>query len=305
MAPHKLLALCIASMASAQTNPLMLTVSPAGAYSVGVTGWNTVFMGGAYGLMVGGKWLSTSTGDLTVSDMSTHAGVDGWGNYNATVLTWKLANGTAVMATAFRVYSYVNAIAFETTMLTTISTGSAGASAHDGVSTSFPAWSTAAPATPLGWMQWHGAFIDDGANGPSFGTYGPTMKIAPGLGGGPIVLFDETAEHTVLLSPMSSFMSTSCNQVGAELRYGVFGSALVLPAGHITSSMLWYGTTGINPTVMSWGAGLLRYYNKPQNGPQMDYSNTHLIYNTDHGACEFGVQTCTCLRQSLLRSQER
>ena len=351
VAPILAAALVLCGSVGAQSNPLSVAVDATGAYKVTVAGWGAGLVGGATGLDVNGTWLSSTAGQLTLAaPPAQEPGVDMWGPFNATVLTWKLAsNGTSVLRTTFRTYANVPAIAFETTLLITVATGSKGTSAHDGVTTSFPAWTTAAPASPVGFMQWLGPFIDNGVfgitqrslqlfvisilfqrstqldhmwtrqyskrlltsdvhcvaapawcvplllphyttgvNGPVFGTYGPSMKIASGLSGGPIVMFDSTGAHTLVLSAMSSFMSTSVALVGGELRCGVFGSALVLPAGFSTSSMLWYGTAGINPTIMAWGAGLLKYFNKAADGPQKDYTNTHLIYNTDHGACELG-----------------
>jgi len=39
---------------------------------------------------------------------------------------------------------------------------------------------------------------------------------------------------------------------------------------------------------MAWGGALLRRYGKAHDGARDDFTNTHLIYNTDHGAyyCE-------------------
>jgi hypothetical protein len=61
------------------------------------------------------------------------------------------------------------------------------------------------------------------------------------------------------------------------------GSVASIPAGFRLKSVLYYGA-GPNAATMAWGDALLRRYGKAHDGASADFTNTHLIYNTDHGA---------------------
>jgi hypothetical protein len=153
------------------------------------------------------------------------------------------------------------------------------------VSTAFPAWQLPTPSSGdqgLGFMQYGGAFVDGGSNGPMFGRFDTSAKMQSALQGGPIVIYDAAGTQALVHSVASSFMASSIALNMTTLRAGVLGSALELPAGYSTSSVLWYGNAGINPTVMAWGAGLLALYGKALDLSKHDFTNNYLIYNTDH-----------------------
>jgi hypothetical protein len=129
-----------------------------------------------------------------------------------------------------------------------------------------------------------------------------------GIAAGPVVFFDSSGAQAAVLSTMSQFMAGSvtksadgkslqvrmrfcthpckrscilhCCMFG--LQVGVMGSVSTIPAAFRLKSMLFYGP-GPNAATMAWGSALLERYGKRADGPQTDFTNSYLIYNT--GAC--------------------
>lgn len=261
-------------------NPLVLALQAGGAYSVSVPGWDVQLTGGETALLAGGKWLSSADGSLPLqAGADVASGSDAWGAFNATTLTWGAAGGPQVRTT-FRVYATTPAIVFETTFPAAVTTG-APSGGRENVSSSFPSWVLPASST-AGFIQYHGAFINDGYNGPTFGEWGASARLTTGLKGGPIVLFDKTGQHTLIYSAASSFMAVNTATFRGTLHTGALGSAATLPAGWSHSSVLWYGSAGINPAVTAWGAALLDRFGKTRALQQSDVTGSTLTYNTDH-----------------------
>lgn len=275
MKTHSLLAAAAALVgaASAATNPLQLVISQDGSYAVQVGSWMTL-KSGLTGYRSNGAW---ATG-LVPTQGAPQPGADAWGTFTATTITW-----SGAFATTFKVYDTSPAIAFEQMALQNIVPGGGS---RENVSSAFPSWTLPTPSTSsAGFLQFEGAFIDGGSNGENAGTFDTAgaSKMTSGLKGGPFVLFDTTGANTLIISPSSSFMSTNFALVGQTLAVGALGSVDVIPAGHSSSVVMWYGSTGINPTIMTWGAALLAAYGKASTGSKTDYTNTRLMYNTDHG----------------------
>ena len=255
-----------------------------GSYSVASWPNSFVLESGPTALRADGKWLSTSDSSLVLHGAALSVlGVDVWGSYNETRFDWAASSSptTGLMRTAVRVYDVLPAVVFETTFLSSITTGGGD---RENVSCSFPTFKIVPNQSPAGWIQYHGAFINDGYNGPTFGHFNSTAGLISGLKGGPIVVFDQSGSNTYVLSAASDFMAQSTVVFGEALHTGALGSAAVIPSGWSYSSMIYLGLgSGINPTVMAWGAALMSRYGKTRALQQSDVTSSTLTYNTDHG----------------------
>ena len=110
----------------------------------------------------------------------------------------------------------------------------------------------------------------------------PGGAIRGGLSGGPLVLLDATAAASLMLSASSEYMAVSCAVRNGSLGFGPLGSVFSLPAGYAYSAVAFYGE-GVNANIQAWGSALLAKHGKPHGLSRTDFTNTHLIYNTDHG----------------------
>jgi len=87
----------------------------------------------------------------------------------------------------------------------------------------------------------------------------------------------------LILSAASEFAAVSAVVFGGALSLGPLGSVDSLPKGYSYDAVAWLGA-GVNYAIMSWGSALLQKFGKPHGLSKSDFTNTHLIYNTDHGA---------------------
>ena len=186
--------------------------------------------------------------------------------------------GPNLTVTTFLTYASVPAVVFGQTAASTIATG--GTKADQGrVGTSFPAFVVPTTAGDVGAMQYHGAFINDGSNGPILGPWCTATKFATGLDSGPLVLFTRDLTATLVFSSAAQHMAGTVDLAGGALRAGVIGSFDPIPAGFTYATVLWAGA-GPNAAVAAWGAGLLLRTGKVAWQGE-DFTNTHLIYNTE------------------------
>jgi hypothetical protein len=124
---------------------------------------------------------------------------------------------------------------------------------------------------------------DNGYAGPNFYQFQKGIKVTTGLPSGPLLFFSQDATQALMFSAASQFMGASIDQNSdGNLRFGPLGSFETIPAHVAYDSVLWWGP-GANAASMAWGDALLRMYGKPHDGSRRDFTNTHLIYNTDHG----------------------
>ena len=269
-------------------NPLQLTVSEDGAYSLSHASWPSLSLSsGATSLRVAGTWLSSANGSLVLSGAATQgSGADSWGSFNTTTLSWAASSApaTVLMTTAFAVYADAPAVLFTAAFPAGIAATGAVVGDKGGLVAAFPSW-TLPSSGPLGFLQWAGAFINNGLGGPNQGAFtaAGAKALASGLESGPIVLFDAGATNSLVLSAASEFMAVSTVLMNGAIASGPMGSAAALPAGFAYSAVAWTGP-GINYNTMAWGAALMTKFGKPHGLSRTDFTNTHLIYNTDHGA---------------------
>ena len=76
------------------------------------------------------------------------------------------------------------------------------------------------------------------------------------------MLIDNATRRTIVISPLSEFLSTTFNMSSdGSLLCGVQGAATSIPSGHRTEVLLQLGT-GLSDTVLDWGKALLHIYGK-------------------------------------------
>ena len=285
-----LMLLAAASGCAAAAPALSLTINPDGSYALASPSWPALSLVSApVGLLSNGAWLSAGDGSLALLGApATFAGADAWGAYAGTTLTWAAAAAPAapLMTTTFKAYAAAPAVAFEAAFPAGVTTGSAGTSASGNVSVAFPSW--ALPQTSdLGFLQWAGPFVNQGLLGPRTGAFtaaaAAARAFAGGLESGPLALLDAAGGNTLVLSAASDFAAVSAAVRGSALAFGPLGSAAELPAGYTYAAVAWAGA-GFNAAMMAWGAAMMSRFNKPHGLAQTDFTATHLIYNTDHGA---------------------
>jgi hypothetical protein len=268
-------------------NPLTLTLGAHGEYSLSSHSWpNLILSGSPVGLQVQGVWLSTGDGSLTLLGSRVDGtGQDVWGAYTSSSFAFAATASptTPLITTTFKVYNETSAVAFEATFPNGLVTGEASTANKDGIVSSFPAWELPQSGSPLGFVQWAGPFINNGNGGPVVGAFAsPGGAIRGGLSGGPLVLLDDTAAASLMLSASSEYMAVSCAVRNDSLGFGPLGSVFSLPEGYTYSAVAFYGE-GVNANIQAWGSALLAKHGKPHGLSKTDFTNTHLIYNTDHG----------------------
>ena len=273
-------------------NPLRLAVAADGSYTLGHASWPALSLASApIGVQLRGAWLSPTDKTLLLQGPPVVTpGADSWGAFNETTLTWAAAAapGAPLAVASFKVYADAPAVAFSLSFPNGLTTGENDTRAKDGVAAAFPSWALPAEG-PLGFFQWAGAFINRGVSGPPTGKWAaPGAGLNGGMAGGPLVLLDGTAAGGALvLAPASEFMAVSVavtGGAGAEaVSVGPVGSFAALPPAWAYDYVAWAGT-GVNAAVEAWGAAMMARYGKPRDLSKGDFTNTHLIFNTDHGA---------------------
>jgi hypothetical protein len=293
MAFLSLLAASLAALA-ASSNPVQVDVSPSGDFTLSIAGWTNFSLSGAgVGLMVDSTWLSSSDGSLVmVGALSPASGSDAWGAWSGSFAGWAASSSpsTVLLYTTWRSYADVPAVAFQQLIVSDVSTGGAYAQ-RNGISSAFPSFAVPLEASSdTAFLEYGGTFVDNSVSGPTVHPWGGAGNSwNSGLTSGPAVFFDAGGENALVFSALSNFMAASSVQVPGNasaqgsIRTGLVGSFTTLPAGTTLDSVAFYGA-GINAAMMAWGTGLLEFYGKPATGPQNDFTNTHLVYNTDHRA---------------------
>ena len=292
-----LLALFFAALSSAQppsSNPLTLTLSAAGSYTLRTPqGW--ALTGSPVRALVAGAWVNASDGSLLLlGPACSSEGADAWGAFNSTSFTWAAASAPTVplVETTFLLYRGAPSVGFRAVFPGGARTRAEGApppsaADSDGLALEFPAFQMdGGGGASLGFIQWSGTMLNNKNDvGPTSGAWAAATPVAAGLSSGPVVLFDPAAAHSLVLSPSSNFMgvSAAASVGGGALAWGPLGSFDGIPAGWAYDCVAHFGPT-INANVMAWGGALLEKHGKARGLSKQDFTNTHLGYNTDNGA---------------------
>eukprot|EP00038_Savillea_parva_P003881 m.131333 g.131333 ORF g.131333 m.131333 type:complete len:864 (-) comp11310_c0_seq2:981-3572(-) len=103
-------------------------------------------------------------------------------------------------------------------------------------------------------------------------------------GTGPIVVFDEDATHSLVVSALNNFMVASQDAShNNTVSYGVMGSVMQLPPGFTLETVVVL-SSGINTAMDAWGDVLLARSGKVRDAYRRDYATQWLGYSTDNGA---------------------
>eukprot|EP01065_Artemidia_motanka_P043655 TRINITY_DN6088_c2_g1_i1.p1 TRINITY_DN6088_c2_g1~~TRINITY_DN6088_c2_g1_i1.p1 ORF type:complete len:802 (+),score=237.62 TRINITY_DN6088_c2_g1_i1:100-2505(+) len=115
-------------------------------------------------------------------------------------------------------------------------------------------------------------------------TGGEKAAIGSGISGtGPVVVFDEFLNTSLVLSPFGTPMAV--NQVfnGTSISYGVSGGVKSIPNGFSVSTIVSLGS-GVNSAMDSWGDVLLAATGKQRYAYKRDLAMQYIGYSTDNGA---------------------
>jgi hypothetical protein len=260
-------------------NPLSITLNADASYSL-----NTPIISlisGTTGVLINGTWYTNGNG-LTPQTPVAFSGRNSLGDFTATRILWTVG-GTDVLETIYLTYLNAPIVIFEQVIVSNIVTGSKGVSASQSLTTVFPSFQLPSSSN-LGFTQYSGAFSGNrGASLPIFGAFNSNAKFSNGIDAGPVILFNSTANGALVMTPSSSFMSGSMIKNGSEFQFGVFGSAVNIPSPFTFQTMFCFAES-VNFAMMTCGQALLDKFSKSRDGLRADYTNTHLTYNTDHGA---------------------
>ena len=102
-------------------------------------------------------------------------------------------------------------------------------------------------------------------------------------GAGPLVLFTESANASLILSAFNNFMAHSTLYESQTLSFGLLGSITTVPVGYTLETILFAGT-GVNAAMLGWGDVLLAHYGKERHAYKRDFTLRNLGYSTDNGA---------------------
>ena len=237
--------------------------------SVGQEPW---LVGSGVELFAGGSWHNSSKGGLKLENTSDTTGEDGLGSFSAVALHWRTKSGTP-FTTSVRVYHSTSSVVFRQDfpegvaryLGTTSETHTQQQWGSPG--TGFPVFDATGAHGKLGGSDGLGfAAFEETAGHPVVGRFPENFREAKKSSpdGVPLAFFDETA-RTAVLSPLTSMLATVYDNSEGALRCGVQGSALSLPAGYQTESILHVGSKsdGVNGAFLSWGDLLRQRYNKP------------------------------------------
>ena len=213
------------------------------------------------------------------------AGSDSMGRFRRR--WWRWAAADLGFNTAVRVYA--DALAFEQTYVGAAVSTAAG---RDGLVSCFPslALPPAGTSPRRGFLQYQGDMAgqlyrtgvwEEGARGVGSGVAGT----------GPLVVFGGEQQGvgaarvtSVVLSPLSSFMSAAQRFDGRRLTYGLLGTVEAVPAGHAVGTLLVL-SAGVRRAMLRWGDVLLARYGKARHGAWLrDATLRRLGYCTQNGA---------------------
>jgi hypothetical protein len=212
-----------------------LNIGASGNYSVVIDG-QTWFESGDTAYTTMGKRLTTADGSLKLMSKEQGTGSDASGDYRSVTFTWD----DGAFVTTFRKYEHDGhdrrwdgpMLVFEQSF----PKGVKGATVNptdpmavrDTVSSAFPSFSQRAPTDPkLGMIAFNSDMMGSGVKHGSV-----TEKFQPpsGVKGfGPVCLFSQDLNNSVVLSSFSQFMAASAGSTSDGIEYGVQGSVTEYP----------------------------------------------------------------------------
>jgi len=243
-------------------------------------------------LTAGGKeYNSTTAGGLMMVGSTMMVGMDEFGNFNLTVLSYKARNGVSFEA-HFKVYAEL--VLFGQVFPDGVTGSSVGD--IEKISSGFPSFVVSdmpvSPA-PLGYLSYGGLMFGDTSKHVGiWNTTNADKKITSGLDSGPLVLFN-TFGDTIVFSSFTQHMSTSLDMryraSMMTLAWGVMGGVDSIPKGYNLWTMASYSPNGVNWAMEKWGEELRLHYGRTTEYRDTDLTNNYIGYYTDNGAYYYYV----------------
>lgn len=163
----------------------------------------------------------------------------------------------------------------------------------DAVVSSFPSFTTTTSGTAserLGFVHFAGFMAGDY---PQYGTWDSNASYPRGTfllsGGirnsGVLCLFSRDRRASLVISPLTQFMSASLLKYNDTVAWGVMGNASRIPKGFEASwAVVPAVGMGVNDAVFHWGSYMLSEYGKRATPHARDHTLQYLGYSTDNGA---------------------
>jgi len=206
------------------------------------------------------------------------------GSYNETRLFWS-ADDSVLVETAFKLFADGSTALLEQHFPDGVPHGGNQTPAKlPGISRpllAFPDFSTGGRENELGAVAWSGIFAQ---------MWNPVkMNKMPGAGigranGGPVVVFDETAQYrSLVVSPFDNFLASTSFTGDSDSwfwAHGISSEVRHLPSQFTHSTILSAGE-GLTDGLQSWGAKMKKAHQTKRNS---DIALSHLSYWTDNGA---------------------
>eukprot|EP00054_Salpingoeca_dolichothecata_P012674 m.70327 g.70327 ORF g.70327 m.70327 type:complete len:763 (+) comp20068_c0_seq1:336-2624(+) len=275
-----LCALSTASLAVSVTNgPVAVDINQDGSYSIS---FNNVewFSSGPTFFRADGKTFSTADGSLKATSVSAAStGRDILGTFTSTAIVFESSTGLRFNA-GVRVYE--NAAIFEQNFPAGANDTSLGEtqSVKDQVISSFPSI-VAEDGPSRGFVQWSG---DMTGSNPVYGKWDSKTSLPSGIEGtGPLCVFTEDLNTSVVISSFSNFMAHSMHFTNQTAMFGAMGAIKEIPANYYLQTIFSL-SSGVNKGMKEWGDKLLAYYGKERKGIENDFTLSYIGYSTDNGA---------------------
>lgn len=268
---------------------LNLNCSTSGSYDIDVNIFRWLRSAPTY-FVVDGKRYNISDGSLYSNASYGGNGVDEFGNFQS--MRYRYYVGKTVIDCSINTYDG-NFMVFEQTFVTGVENSRSPSCTKDlacyqQTTGTFPSFFVEpGQVSELGYLNFGGSML--GNIETHTGSWNKTTdKLAGGMGGGPLAIFDKYG-NTVVISPLDNYMSSSFwheNNPGGRVNWGVMGGVKSIPANYKQRFIL-IAASSINHAFEDLGEALKivsgtgakkNYYR------QNDLTLNYLGYWTDDGA---------------------
>ncbi|XP_072031491.1 uncharacterized protein [Amphiura filiformis] len=249
-----------------------------------------------------GKMYSTDAGNLLQDHFGpVESGWDNLGEYSSVSTTWQAQDcdfgslksddepiaepppcTKSTVITSIRAYKLSPLLVFSQNFKNVAFSGTS-VNDQESVCTGFPTFQVVSTSSAnLGYMSYGSKVLQTARMGRwQKGAIG----IQSGLWGGPLVLFDQLTQHSMIMAPFREFMTGSIhyNTWSNAVEWGVMGSVTSIPKDYNYETAIVFAP-GIKQAVISYGDILLKHYGKSRDAYNIDFTSNYLGYWTDNGA---------------------
>ena len=232
-----------------------------------------------------GKWSSTDDGSLKLHNHSKTTGQDAWGEYKSHEVWWQTTDCLCYLMTRFNVYQHEPVVSFASVF----ASGAVHAAANntDSIVSAFPTFLIEELGLQRAYLTYYGSFAAD----IHIDKWSPSSPPPGGIDGGlPLAVFDSDMQNTVVISPLSGFMSAGQetwepkDKQPLAFSLGLLGTIDTIPPLYEYKSFMVVGDN-ITGTMQKWGELLQKQSGKDGSYRKTDHTLNYLGYWTDHGSC--------------------